>query len=254
MTNLEKFGTTPAGKAIMSGTIFMSILASPAYASLGNPELTSPQPQKQLLSSPEPVAPALSTARLMLAASFEDLETYAADLQSQKALSDRHLQVLRVMDGLIDDVQDLFGAKAAQFSPIEKVSSARRIVENNLRVARVKLALVGSDQDDVEISFSSEEQTVRPSAHSQLVASRQEILDAIEEKIDIDFVVEEIAKYQDENSYYREALQEVTNLFDKVLLASQPTESSFQVDFSALKTWQKEFRDELVTTEGTFPR
>ncbi|TLX16296.1 hypothetical protein [Rhizobium sp. MHM7A] len=255
MTNLEKFRRTPAGRAIMSGAIFMSILASPAYANLGNPELASPPPQEQLVPSPEPVAPALSTARLteMLEASVEDLEAYTADLQSEIALSERHLQVLRAMDGLVDDVNDLFGAEAAELSPMEKVSLARRIVENNLKIAKGKLALVGPGEDIVEISFSPEEQTVRPSAYAQLAASRQDILNAIEEtKMDIDYVVDEIAKSQDENTYYREALQEVTNLFDKVLLASQPTEASLQADFSALKTWQKEFRDEMATTEESF--
>lgn len=146
----------------MSGAIFMSILASPAYANLGNPEFASP-PQEQLVPSPEPVAPALSTARLneMLEASVEDLEAYTADLQSEIALSERHLQVLRAMDGLVDDVNDLFGAEAAELSPMEKVSLARRIVENNLKIAKGKLALVGPGEDVVEISFSPEEQTVR---------------------------------------------------------------------------------------------
>jgi hypothetical protein len=251
MTSLEKFRKTPAGKAIMSGAILMSILASPSLANLSSPELASPKQQEQLVASPEPGPPAISTARLteMLEASVEDLEAYSFDLKSEKALSERHLHVLRTMDGLVDNVNDLFGMQTAELSPVEKVSLARRIVENNLRIAKGKLALADPTGDIVEISLSHEEQTVSLSAYTQLTASRRDILNAIDEtRTDIDYVVDEIAKSQDENTYYREELQEVTDLFEKVLLAAQPTEASLQAHFSALKTWQKEFRDELATT------
>jgi septal ring factor EnvC (AmiA/AmiB activator) len=252
MTRLEQFRRTPAGKAIMSGAIFVSIFASPAYASIGNPDLASPPSIEQMIPPEKPSASAISTDKLteMLKASIEDLEAYTLDLQSQKTLSERHLQVLKAMDGLVDDVNDLFKVDIDELSPVQKVTLARRIVENNLKLAKGRLSLDEVSVEAVEISLSPENEQVSPSAYSQLASNRQNLLDAIEEtRVDIDYVVDEIAKSQNENAYYREALQEVTDLFDKILVASKPTDTSLQADFSALKTWQKEFRDEMATTE-----
>lgn len=239
----------------MTGAIFMSILASPALANLRD-TAHSVSTEQLAPASGDTRAPMMSTARLteMLEASVEDLEAYSIDLQSQKTLSERHRRLLEVMDSLVDDVSDIFVADATELAPVEKVSLARRIVENNVKIAKRKLATVQTHTEDgVEVAFSPEEKDATPTTYAQLAAGRQEIMQAIEEtKVDIDYIVDEIAKFRDENTYYSEALQEATNLFEKVLFASQLSEASLQGDFSALKNWQREFRDEMSTTDESF--
>jgi len=252
MTKLEQFRRTPAGRAILGGAIFVSIFASPAYASLGNPETFASKSTEQVSPPSKPVAPAISTAQLteMLTSSIEDLEAYTLDLQSQKTVSERHLHVLKALENLVDDVTDLFQVGIDELSPVEKVALARRIVENNLRLTKARLSAEPATVEAEIVSLPQEDTATKPSSYSQLASDRQNLLDAIEEtRIDIDYVVDEIAKSQNENAYYRDALQQVSELFERILVASKPTEGSLRANFAALKAWQKEFRDEMASTE-----
>jgi septal ring factor EnvC (AmiA/AmiB activator) len=256
MSNLEKFRKTVAGQAIMSGAIFMAVMASPAVANLGAADIPAPALQQTVPPTETVRHSNTSTARLteMLEASVEDLEAHAVDLTFEKTLSERHVDVLMVMDRLIDGVNDLFSAEMDELSPVEKIAIARRIVDNNIKLSRMKLNQAAtSSQHAIEVSFSPEDEVARPAAYSQLAANRQQIMEAIEDtRGEIDYVVDEIAKSRDENAYYRESLQEVTNLFEKVLLAKDATQTSLEADFATLKKWQTEFREELATTDDTF--
>lgn len=252
MTKLEQFRRTPAGRAILGGAIFVSIFASPAYASLGNPETSAPTSREQVSPPSKPVAPSLSTAQLteMLTASLEDLEAYTLDLQSQKAVSERHLQVLKAMESLVDDMNDLFQVGIDELSPVEKVAVARRIIGNNLRLTKARLSSEPVAVEAESVSLPQEEAAANASSYSPLASDRQNLLDAIEEtRVDIDYIVDEIAKSQNENAYYREALQQVSELFERILVATKPTDAALRANFAALKAWQKGFRDEMASTE-----
>ena len=255
MTKLDQFRKTPAGKAILSGAVFVSIFASPAYASLGTRDVGASASVEQTIPLTRSVEPSISTAQLteMLATSINDLKGYTLALQSRRASSERQLFVLKAMEGLVDDVNGLFQADLDELSPVEKVTLARRIVENNLRLAKERLSLEPVTDEGVELSKLRDKFVPLPSYPSQLASNRQTLLDAIEEtRVDIDYVIDEIAKSQNESAYYRETLQQVTELLEGILITSRPTEAMLQANFAALKAWQKDLRDEMESTEDEF--
>lgn len=255
MTALNRFKRTSAGIVLTSGALFVALSAAAPKAetasdvALSEMHRTSPKPFYVDVSQ----TASTTALRQMLEAAFEEVAAFQSDLQEQQKLTERFVRVLEVMDRLVGDVEGLF-EDGLELTVQEKVETARRIITNNLVIARKLATESAADVSDViAVSYDGQNEVQFASAYSALVSKRETLLEQLEQTRDhVTALFGEVGKLQSEVVYYDVTLQKATDLFGALISGEIKDEIALEEKFSELRQWRAEFREEMATTDDVY--
>lgn len=243
MSALSRFNITSNGRKIMTSSLFLSIAIAGSAAdhtaqaapSSARSHLTSTTLSEEMLEAQ------VATANLAV----EDL--HARLVKSQKVV-DRYQEVLTGLARTVLTLEKLFGSENDEMTAQEKILAGRRIIANNLEIAR-RIRPLDLSADASTTVAPPKDKLAFEIGRLGVRSDLQQTLKTYEAQVA--YLMAALDQIDTETRYYNDEFSNIDRALSNVFEASSNDINAMVQTLSAFtdaKIWEKEFDEEMAST------
>jgi hypothetical protein len=241
MSALGRFFITANGGKIMTSALFVSLTIAGSImdqtAAVASP-ITPQTSMSQILAD--------QALKTQVAETDQAVEVFHARLVERQQIAHRYQEALGVLACTVSNIEGIFALSHAELSARDKITTARRIIANNLAIAR-PMVVGKKDGTDAPASYGTTDAPI-------IVANpgRQDLVHDLQTyREQVDYLTDELDRAMTEVKYYHDEFAKAVNALDGIMKVKPEDAASIKLALAAFrdaKSWQTEFLEEMAST------
>lgn len=255
MTALSRFAGTTNGQKIMASALFLSLSLGTALTV--SSAQAAPFAGATSASSQAEASLPIDQLQQKVDEADEQVEVYHARLAENQSFNARYREGAVTLARAVRNIEPIFTLSNDEMPVADKLSQARRIILNNLSVARRSQALfdlAGPSAVPISEPASDRRLVIERAAPGMINTGREGLLaDLRTYREQVDYMVDEMDRLAMETAYYRSESVKATNILNDLIQVTPLDETALRqglAAFAAAHDWKEAFAAEMASTGG----